>query len=300
MYRLLAGAVTAAGSLALLGGALVAAAAPAAADGGPGNSAYGVSAPHGPVTSPPLALATASGPNSVTVRNMHIEDLLNSGLTQDFASTITAYSRVSALDMFVSASGHAGSLTANQVASTCRSDTGTASANIVNGVLDLDGMITHLPQHPSIGQAIPLGLLGTLTLNAQIPAPGGGVEVQAVHLHLTATNPDEDLYLGVSVCTNTGDIGNTVTVTNPGGKTSDVDSAITPLHVVATDSDPGQVLTYSAGNLPPGLSINPATGVITGTPSTATGSPFSVTVTATDTTGASGSTTFTWVINDAI
>jgi hypothetical protein len=37
--------------------------------------------------------------------------------------------------------------------------------------------------------------------------------------------------------------------------------------------------------LPPGLTLNTATGAITGTPSTATGSPFSFTVTATDTAG---------------
>jgi hypothetical protein len=167
-------------------------------------------------------------------------------------------------------------------------------------VLDLDGMITRLPQHPSIGQVIPLGLLGTLTLNAQIPAPGGGVEVQAVHAHLAATSPDEDLYLGVSVCSSPGDVGNTVTVTNPGGKTNDTGTPITPLHIVATDSDPGQVLAYTASNLPPGLTINPSTGVISGTPTTDTGSPFTVTVTATDTTGATGSTVFTWVITAGV
>jgi hypothetical protein len=64
--------------------------------------------------------------------------------------------------------------------------------------------------------------------------------------------------------------------------------------VRATDSAAAQALTYSATGLPAGLSINSATGVISGTPA-AVGTS-SVTVTATDTTGASGSATFTWTV----
>ena len=46
-----------------------------------------------------------------------------------------------------------------------------------------------------------------------------------------------------------------------------------------------------------GLTINSSTGLISGTPTTTTGSPFSVTVTVTDTTNAKGTATFTWTIN---
>jgi len=88
--------------------------------------------------------------------------------------------------------------------------------------------------------------------------------------------------------------GNTVTVTNPGSQTATVGTA-TSLQISASDSAPGQVLTYSATGLPTGLSINSATGLISGTPATA--GTTSVTVTATDTTGAHGSATFTWTVN---
>jgi serine protease len=90
--------------------------------------------------------------------------------------------------------------------------------------------------------------------------------------------------------------GNTVTVANPGSQTGTVGTAA-GLQMSASDSASGQTLTYSATGLPAGLAINSSTGLISGTPTTAGTS--SVTVTATDTTGASGSTTFSWTINSS-
>jgi hypothetical protein len=88
--------------------------------------------------------------------------------------------------------------------------------------------------------------------------------------------------------------GHTVTVTSPGSKAGTVGTAAS-LQVQATDSASGQTLAYSASRLPAGLSISSATGLISGTPATAGTS--TVTVTATDETGASGSATFTWTIS---
>jgi subtilase family serine protease len=90
--------------------------------------------------------------------------------------------------------------------------------------------------------------------------------------------------------------GNTVTVTNPGSQTGTVGTAAS-LQVHATDSASGQTLTYSATGLPTGLSISSTTGLISGTPTTA--GTYSVTVTVKDTTGATGSATFTWTISAA-
>jgi Putative Ig domain/PLD-like domain len=90
--------------------------------------------------------------------------------------------------------------------------------------------------------------------------------------------------------------GNTVTVANPGSQTGTVGTGVS-LQISATDSAPGQTLTYSATGLPAGLSINTSTGLITGTPTTA--ADYNVTVTATDTTGANGSASFTWDISAA-
>jgi len=90
--------------------------------------------------------------------------------------------------------------------------------------------------------------------------------------------------------------GNTVTVTNPGNQTGTVGKAVS-LQISASDSASGQTLSYSAIGLPAGLSINSSSGLISGTPTTAGTS--SVTVTAKDTTGASGSASFTWTISSS-
>ncbi|WP_327697596.1 putative Ig domain-containing protein [Streptomyces sp. NBC_00459] len=89
--------------------------------------------------------------------------------------------------------------------------------------------------------------------------------------------------------------GNTVTVTNPGTRTTTTGSAVS-LQISATDSA-SATLTYSASGLPTGLSINGSTGLISGTASTA--GTYQVTVTASDSTGASGSASFSWTVGSS-
>ena len=116
----------------------------------------------------------------------------------------------------------------------------------------------------------------------------GAVTIQFV------TVKDNAQVNGIEVQPAGGGTGNTVTVTNPGAQTWTVGTAAS-LQIHATDSASGQTLTYSATGLPAGLSINSSTGLISGTPTTAgTGS---TTVTVKDTTGASGSATFSWTVN---
>ncbi|WUH89928.1 putative Ig domain-containing protein [Streptomyces sp. NBC_00433] len=98
---------------------------------------------------------------------------------------------------------------------------------------------------------------------------------------------------GTAAFTNGGSTGgNTVTVTSPGNQSTVVGTAVS-LQIQATDSASGQTLTYSASGLPTGLSIS-SSGLISGTPSAA--GTYSVTVSAKDSTNATGSASFTWTV----
>jgi hypothetical protein len=86
--------------------------------------------------------------------------------------------------------------------------------------------------------------------------------------------------------------GGSPTVTNPGTQTSTVG---TPVSLTMSASGGTPPYTWSATGLPAGLSINTTSGVISGTPTTAATS--SVTVTVHDSASATGTTTFSWVVN---
>lgn len=83
------------------------------------------------------------------------------------------------------------------------------------------------------------------------------------------------------------------TLQNPGNQAGVVGLTITPLQLSATDPR-ALTLTYSAGGLPPGLSISSNSGRISGTPTRA--GNFNAIVAATNTSGVSASQQFTWGI----
>jgi F5/8 type C domain/Ricin-type beta-trefoil lectin domain/Putative Ig domain len=125
------------------------------------------------------------------------------------------------------------------------------------------------------------------------------------HSGLCLTDPGSNTATALDIETCTGAAGqtwtlpsgtgtNTVTVPTPPNQTTAVNTAAS-LQIQASDSATGQTLTYSATGLPAGLSINSSTGLISGTPTT-TGTS-NITVTAKDSTGASGSASFTWTVS---
>jgi alpha-tubulin suppressor-like RCC1 family protein len=84
-----------------------------------------------------------------------------------------------------------------------------------------------------------------------------------------------------------------VTVRSPGAQSAAVGTPITPLTLSAT---PAAAYTWSAAGLPPGLTLNTATGTISGTPTTA--GSFGVSITATSANG-SGRAGFTFTVTGA-
>ena len=80
-------------------------------------------------------------------------------------------------------------------------------------------------------------------------------------------------------------------LTNPGNQTNNEGDTVS-LAIQAVDADPG---TFNAVGLPTGLSINPTTGVISGTLAVGTAGVYAVTVTASDN-GVVGSVAFSWSV----
>ena len=88
----------------------------------------------------------------------------------------------------------------------------------------------------------------------------------------------------------TWDVWNLITVTAPSVQSfAGVPVTVT---VSATDSAPGRTLTFGSSDLPSWLSLDPATGVISGTPTSARNTAYQITVT--DGTGSAGSTWLNW------
>ena len=78
---------------------------------------------------------------------------------------------------------------------------------------------------------------------------------------------------------------------------TDPENTLVAISLAGTDPDPGTTLTYSATPLPAGISVNTATGLISGTLTYASAGTSSVTVSVSDGT-ASADQTFTWTVTN--
>ncbi|MEV6239221.1 S8 family serine peptidase [Lentzea sp. NPDC051838] len=119
------------------------------------------------------------------------------------------------------------------------------------------------------------------------PTAAGSSEVT-----VTAKNTDNRSGTATFTWTVTSPTGGTVTVTKPQDQWGSTGWTIQPLQLQAS-STAGGTITFTASGLPAGLSISPA-GRITGTPTAA--GQHTVTVTAKDSGGGTGSTTFAWQV----
>jgi hypothetical protein len=119
-------------------------------------------------------------------------------------------------------------------------------------------------------------------LTGQIAAGASGAGVSLANTAVSA-----------NVTPNSGVPGaETVGVVNPYGYSSPKGAAVS-FAMQAEDSNPSQTLTFTATGLPPGVTIA-SNGTISGSGSTL--GTYTVTVTATDTEGVSGTATFVWSV----
>src|SRR5580658_7626890 len=197
-----------------------------------------------------------------------------------FSSTIPARS----LETYVV--GTSGTTTGNTVTVTNPGNQATATGTAVSlQVQASDSASGQTLSYSATGLPAGLSISSSTGLISGTPTTAGTSPVTVTATDTTGASGSASFTWTVSSGT-----GNTVTVTNPGSQTGTVGTAAS-LQIKATDSASGQTLTYSATGLPAGLSISSTTGLISGTPTTAGSN--SVTVTAKDTTGASGSASFT-------
>ncbi|NUP46021.1 MAG: hypothetical protein HOW97_01700 [Catenulispora sp.] len=161
-------------------------------------------------------------------------------------------------------------------------DTNTNTVIGVNNTINEDGQMCTLNNPCEVNAD------GTTTATK---GQGYGQEIYWVTTCLNSANAI-DLTISGCLLTKPAGSGNTVTVDNPGNQTVAQNGTVN-LQITGHDSAGGQTLTYSATGLPAGLSIS-SSGLISGT-ATAAGTS-QVTVKATDTTNASGTTAFTFTV----
>ena len=162
-----------------------------------------------------------------------------------------------------------------------------ASAEVIAEAVTSGSGVSPLPNFGSIhfaGSTIDNGTLQAAGAQAIDMTNSGGTVIASTG----ADDSSGDFTVAYGSGTPTG---NTVTVNPPANQSSAVGAAA-DLQISATDSG-GAALSYTATGLPPKTSISQS-GLITGTLSTA--GSYNVVVTATDSTGASGSAAFVWTV----
>jgi len=162
----------------------------------------------------------------------------------------------------------------------------------INGVPVMSGDMIILPS----GATLEVNSDGTVTyiplLNSNAPDSftytvsdgNGGTDMAVVDINITPVNDVPDTN-DVVLPPRQNDDGETIAPVDISGVFEDID---------------GDVLTFSAVNLPAGLSINPNTGVITGTldNSASVNGPYMVTIIAADPNGETVTADFVWTVDN--
>ncbi len=151
------------------------------------------------------------------------------------------------------------------------------TAAALNGtvVINANGTVTYTPNP---------GFNGTDTITYEISDGNGGTSTATITVSVADVN---------DVPTTSGSIGNQ----------TNLDSQVISLPVAGAFSDPdGDPLSYTAVGLPAGLTINAATGVISGTinnrASQTNGGVYAITVTASDGRGGTVTQSFSWTVSN--
>jgi large repetitive protein len=151
------------------------------------------------------------------------------------------------------------------------------SAQAQNGsvVINADGTVTYTPNP---------GYNGTDTITYEISDGQGGTSTASITVAVA-------------------DVNDTPTTSGTIANQTNLDAQVISLPVAGAFSDPdGDTLSYTATGLPAGLTIDPNTGIISGTidnsASQVNGGAYTITVTASDGRGGTVSQNFTWAVSN--
>ena len=247
-------------------------------------------------TSSTISLSTNGSPvlstNDTTYRNGYLDIETQAPNSSTWSFVFTRQYAANQPSSTVGSEQSAGGSSGNTVSVTNPgSQTGTVGTAASLQVSASDSASGQTLTYSASGLPAGLSISSSTGLISGTPTTAGTSSVTVTATDTTGASGSASFTWTISAAT-----GNTVTVTNPGSQTGTVGTAAS-LQVSASDSASGQTLTYSASGLPAGLSIDSSSGLISGTPTTA--GSYSVTVTAKDTTGATGSASFTWTISAA-
>ncbi|MBK9081557.1 MAG: putative Ig domain-containing protein [Rhizobiales bacterium] len=241
--------------------------------------------------------ASASGPYSVTVT---ATDPSGATTSQTFTWTVTNPAPAAQDDGFAAsentiASGNV--LVDNGSGADADPDGDALTVSAVNGVAG------------NVGSAVAGGNGGSFTIGADGTLsfdPGADFndlavgETRTTSVTYTISDGEGGTSTATATVTVTGvnDAPTSTALANQTG--ADASSVNLDVSGAFSDPDATDALAFSASGLPAGLSIDPVTGVISGTidHSASASGPYSVTVTATDPSGATTSQTFTWTVTN--
>ncbi|MBK9081559.1 MAG: tandem-95 repeat protein [Rhizobiales bacterium] len=241
--------------------------------------------------------ASASGPYSVTVT---ATDPSGATTSQTFTWTVTNPAPAAQDDAFAASENTVASgnvLVDNGSGADADPDGDALTVSAVNGVAG------------NVGSAVAGGNGGSFTIGADGTLsfdPGADFndlavgETRTTSVTYTISDGEGGTSTATATVTVTGvnDAPTSTALANQSG--ADASSVNLDVSGAFSDPDATDALAFSASGLPAGLSIDPVTGVISGTidHSASASGPYSVTVTATDPSGATTSQTFTWTVTN--
>lgn len=126
------------------------------------------------------------------------------------------------------------------------------------------------------------------------------IQLVAVDFNASGTNL-VDAYFDTIILEHTGEGNLAPTIVTPILNRTDSEGDAVSIETAPHFTDPdGDPLTFSATNLPEGVTIDPGGGAIVGTLSTSSAGYYAVLVTAKDPFGASVAQAFAWTVNDVV